>query len=54
MSVAPRVGFLGAGRMAEAMIAGMVKSSFAPADMVFYDINAKRRELIQGASHQSL
>jgi pyrroline-5-carboxylate reductase len=34
--------------MAEAMIAGMVKSSFAPSQISFFDINVSRQELIQG------
>jgi pyrroline-5-carboxylate reductase len=36
MSAAPRVGFLGAGRMAEDVAVGMVKSKFTPADVVFH------------------
>lgn len=41
----PPLGFIGAGNMAEAIIAGMTqKRMFAPTDIIAFDINPKRME----------
>ena len=46
MSRVPKVGFIGAGRMAEAMIAGMLRSSFEASNIMVSDINQERKELM--------
>ncbi|MEN6473317.1 MAG: pyrroline-5-carboxylate reductase [Syntrophaceae bacterium] len=45
----PPLGFIGAGNMAEAIIAGIIqKHMFAPGDIVAFDIDPKRMEAMAG------
>lgn len=41
-----RIGFIGSGNMAEAIIAGMIKSDFTASDILILDINQERIDLM--------